>query len=120
MTDYKKMLALAVFVWMATGCVVYQKNVIKNTADNCMLVEDVITHKERIVELKDDYYTRYLLENSRPGDTVGIKAPGYEETFVIEPGIRNEVWFYSDSIDIRARIKDFELKKQQLFQEKTR
>ena len=120
MKNSKKKLSLIMFIMLWTSCATYHPNIVKDVVDNNLFVEDVKTHQERIVEMKGSYGNMYLLENTRAGDTVDIKSPVYDKTFVLWPSILTVVYFSSDSIDIRARKKELELKKQQLFQEKTR
>ena len=120
MKNDKKLMCLAMFVFVTTGCGVCHKNIVKNTVDNCLLVEDVETHQERVIELSKTRLNKYVLEHTCAGDTVKIKAPYYEKHFVFGPDSEVAVYFDSDSINNRARKKELELKKQQMFKNNTR
>ena len=121
MNNRKKMLVLAMFVLMATGCGVYHTNIIKNISGKSVLVTDTETKKERIIEFVGTDFNNYLLEYARPGDTILIRMPRYEENLVLTPGFRTNVCFLNyDSINERARNTYFETKKQELFNERTR
>jgi mRNA degradation ribonuclease J1/J2 len=116
----KKLLSMAMFILMMTSCSsLYHFNVIKNIADNNLLVEDVETHQERIVILNTAKGNKTFLSFFEPGDTVIIRTPFYDD-FVLEPDIRTRVYFNGDSIYSRAREHYFQTKKQELFPDKVR
>ncbi len=117
----RKILSLAMFVLLMTGCAVSAShvNIVKNVADKGILLTDVETNQERILMVSDTKQVRKILENLIPGDTLWIKSPYYDD-LVLAPSMRTVVYYDNDSINVRIRKKQFEAKKQELFSGKVR
>ena len=120
MKQNKILLSVAVFILMMTGCSSLEHfNVIKDISGKNVLVEDVVTHQERIFIMTNSQNDKMLLEFSRPGDTVIVQSPYYKD-FVLKKNIRTHMFFYLDSIDVRMNKFYFEQQKQKLFNDKVR
>jgi hypothetical protein len=122
MKQNKKLLSLVMFILMFvfTSCSALEHiNIIKNISDNNVLVEDVKTHKERIVIISKTKSHKILLEFSHIGDTVIVQSPYYED-LVLQTGARTHVFFNFDSINSRINEHCFIKKKQELFTDKVR
>ena len=116
----KKLLTLAMFVLMMNGCVIYHTNVIKSMAEKEMLIEDVESHQERILQVSNKKKgCRDIYENLQPGDTLDIKTPFYQE-LVLTPDMHVVIYVNGDSIVSRIRRKQFEVEKQKMFSDKVR
>ena len=120
MNNRKKMLALAMFFLLATGCGVCHKNVVKNIANNHLLLEDAETRQERVVELTYRRVNRSFMDYVRPGDTILVRAPYYEENFILRTDVSTVLYFNFDTIIDRQRKAEFEAKKQEIFKGQTR
>lgn len=122
MKQNKKLLSLVMFILMFvfTSCSALEHiNIIKNISDNNVLVEDVKTHKERIIIISKTKTHKILLEFSHLGDTVIVQSPYYED-LVLQTGARTHVFFNFDSINSRINEHCFNQKKQELFTDKVR
>ena len=120
MKQDKKLLSLVVFVLMMTGCAIYHTNVIKDKADNKILIEDVESHQERIVKVSNKKKgSKAIYENLQPGDTLEIKTPFYQE-LVLTPDMHVVIYVNGDTINSRIRRKQFEAEKQKMFSDKVR
>ena len=120
MKNNKKLLFLAMFIFVMTGCGVCHKNIVKSIYNNNMLIEDVETHQERILELSEKHENRTFLKYTLPGDTILVKTPYYEERLVIQSCFETRIYCNYDSLYLRESKHEFETRKQQLFPGKSR
>ena len=115
----KKLLALAMFLLMATGCATYHTNIVKNISDSSMLIEDVKDNQKRVVMVEDTEYQKTMLDLLHTGDTLVVKSPFYKDV-VLKPDVRTVIYFDEDSISQRAQRRQIELQKQAFCSGKTR
>ena len=131
MKNRKNLLCLAFFIMLMTNvmtscgiyyknCGRYHKNVVIQMENNGWLIEDVVTHQKRIIELDNKHICRSFVEHTHTGDTILVRALYYKERLVLQTDISTALYFNYDSIIYRQNKAEFEAKKQQLFQEKTR
>ena len=107
MKNRNVLLSLAIFIILMTGCTTYT-NIVKGIEDDKILVQDVVTNRQRLVVFDNNEKHLYLLNYLNKGDTVLVKSRDYDNFLLHTRKNRSSVLFCVDSICSRQQCEQMQ------------
>ena len=90
-----------------TGCTTYT-NIVKGIEDDKILVQDVVTNRQRLVIFDNNERHLCVLKYLQKGDTVLVKSRDYENFVLHTRKNRSSVLFCVDSIRSRQQCEQMQ------------